>query len=113
MNSNFFVFFGLLCTISLSAQVKISLKNTTGKRIDSLKVGNMYLGTIEIDSVKTIIFEMITCDSEEPLLYFSANIGKEKIVVDQRAYKCATSFKSSSNFTSLIPACLEIVIASS
>lgn len=94
MNRNFFVFFVSLFTICLNAQVKISLKNTTGKRIDSLMVGGMYLGTLEKDSIKTISCERIACDSEEPILHLSAYIGKEKIVMDKKAYRCGTFLRT-------------------
>ena len=95
MNRSFFVFSTLLFSVCLNAQVKISLKNTTGKRIDSLKVGDMYLGTMEKDSVKTITFEMIACDSGEPILHLSANIGKEKIVMYKKGtYQCGTFLKT-------------------
>jgi hypothetical protein len=73
----FFTSIILLSTI-LNAQVKISLKNNTGQRIDSLKVENMFVGTIEKDSTKTVIFQSIACDSGNPIIGLSGNIGLKK-----------------------------------
>lgn len=73
----FFTSIILLSTI-LNAQVKISLKNNTGERIDSLKVENMFVGTIEKDSTKIVTFQRITCDSGNPIIGLSGNIGSTK-----------------------------------
>lgn len=73
----FFTSIILLSTI-LNAQVKISLKNNTGKRIDSLKVENMFVGTIEKDSTKTVTFQRIAYDSGIPIIGLSGNIGITK-----------------------------------
>ncbi len=54
----------------------------------------MYLGTIEMDSVKTITSKMVVYDTGKPVLYLSAIVGKEKIVMDGRGYECGTYLKT-------------------
>jgi len=70
------------------------LKNTTGNRIDSLKVANIYLGTMEKDAVRTITCEMVTFDSGSLILLLSAKIGEEKIEKEKGAYQCGTFLKT-------------------
>ncbi|WP_269222412.1 hypothetical protein [Flavobacterium sp. IMCC34518] len=70
----FFTSIILLSTI-LNAQVKISLKNITGERIDSLKVENRFLGIIEKDSTKIVTLQRIASDSGIPIIGISGNIG--------------------------------------
>ncbi|HEU4791306.1 MAG TPA: hypothetical protein VFS71_16585 [Flavobacterium sp.] len=74
------IFFTSIILLSkiLNAQVKISLKNNTGERIDSLKVENMFVGTIEKDSTKIVTFQSIVCDSGIPIIGLSGNIGITK-----------------------------------
>ena len=65
----------VLFSSTLSAQVKIELKNNTGQRIVSLMIGNTFVGTIEKDAIKTIITPKIVCDSGKPILNLSGIVG--------------------------------------
>lgn len=90
-----FIFFTSIILLStiLNAQVKITLKNNTGERIDSLKVENMFVGTIEKDSTKTVTFQGITCDSGNPIIGLSGNIGIRKYKKENILY-CGTFLKT-------------------
>lgn len=94
MDFRFLLFFSLLLAGTINAQVKVSLKNETGKRIDSLVIENVCVGTIEQKSVKTITFDQIVCERNEPIFRLSANIGNEIFERGDEAFQCATFLKT-------------------
>ncbi|TRX39028.1 hypothetical protein [Flavobacterium restrictum] len=83
----------ILFSTILNAQVKILLKNNTGERIDSLTVENIFLGTIEKDSTKTVSFQSISCDSGNPIIALSGNIGLKKYKKENFLF-CGTFLKT-------------------
>lgn len=89
MKLKFLLLFSLLAT-GMNAQVKVSFRNDTGKRIDSLVVENIYVGTIEKDAVKTVTFDKVLCEKRDPIFRLSANIGDEKFARGDEAFQCAT-----------------------
>lgn len=89
MNFKFLLFTSLIFT-GMNAQVKVSFKNDTGKRIDSLVVENIYLGTVEKDAVKTVTFDKVMCEKKEPIFRLSANIDNQKYARGDEAFQCAT-----------------------
>ena len=94
MDFRFLLFFSLLLAGTINAQVKVSLKNETGKRIDSLVIENVCVVTIEQKSVKTITFDQIVCERNEPIFRLSANIGNEIFERGDEAFQCATFLKT-------------------
>jgi hypothetical protein len=90
MNTQPLLFFFLLFAVTTEAQVKVLFKNDTGKRIDSLKVENVYVGTLEKGAAKALTFDRIVCEKKEPIFRLSANIGNEKFQRGDEAFQCAT-----------------------
>ena len=69
-----------LLSTSMSAQVTLYLKNTTGEKLESVAIGSLQIGNIEADSTVVVELSAIALDSGAPCcLQLSAFYKNEKI----------------------------------
>jgi len=83
----------ILCNSTYAfSQVKIALKNGTNERIDFVQVEGLDVGSIEKDSLKSIVVKSVRNDSGHPMPNISLLLRNEKI--STLGSPCATFLKS-------------------
>jgi hypothetical protein len=79
----------LLQSLFLFSQVKLSLRNDTGTRLDSLTVQGVYVGTIEENSTITVNCDAIELDGHHPKPTLSARYLNNR-VEHYKQIECST-----------------------
>ena len=80
------LFFTLLLSVTLQAQVTINLKNTTGQKLEKVMVNGILVGTMQIDEVKNVVLESVITRDDSPDLDVSTVYDGQELSTGKRLY---------------------------
>ena len=83
------LFFTLLLSVTLQAQVTINLKNTTGQKLEKVTVNGISVGTMQIDEAKDVVLESVITRDDSPELVLSAAYNDQELTTGKPLY-CGT-----------------------